>query len=204
MLPLEAVTLEGAFVRLVPLSVDHIDGLCVVGLDPDIWRWMPLQIRNPAGMRAFVEESLEGWRTGTALPFATTLRETGDVVGATRFMSLALAHRRLEIGGTWLGRAWQRTRVNTESKYLMLRYAFEQLGCQRVEFKTHAGNVKSREAILRLGAVEEGTFRKHMLQQDGSSRDSIYFGIVDDDWPAVKKALEARLTVQSPDAGIPY
>ncbi|MEP7347334.1 MAG: GNAT family protein [Gemmatimonadaceae bacterium] len=195
-MPLDVVTLEGALVRLIPLSRDHVDALCAVGLEPDIWRWIPRRVDDRAGMRAFVEECLEGWRAGTALPFTTTLRETGQVVGATRFMSIALAHKRLEIGGTWLGSEWQRTRVNTEAKYLMLRHAFETWGCQRVEFKTHAGNVRSRRAILRLGAVEEGTFRKHMVQEDGSSRDSVYFSIVDDEWPAVKETLEERLATR--------
>lgn len=192
-MPLDPTTLEGALVRLVPLTVDHIDALCEVGLDPEIWRWMPRRISDRVGMSAFVEECIDGWHAGTALPFATTLRETGQVVGATRFMSMALGHRRLEIGGTWIGRAWQRTRVNTEAKYLMLRHAFEALGCQRVEFKTHVGNTQSRAAIQRLGAVAEGVFRKHMLQEDGSSRDSVYFSIVDEEWPRVKKALEDRL-----------
>ena len=197
MLPLEPRTLEGVVVRLVPLTTDHIDALCDVGLDPEIWRWMPRSIRDRVGMSAFVEECLAGWRDGTALPFATTLRETGQVVGATRYMSIALAHGRLEIGGTWIGRAWQRTRVNTDAKYVMLRHAFEELRCQRVEFKTHAGNTPSRTAIRRLGAVEEGTFRKHMRQADGSSRDSVYFSIVDEEWPAVKQALNDRLTSHS-------
>ncbi len=193
MLTLDPVTLEGGVVRLVPLGVAHVDGMCEVGLDPEIWRWMPTTVNDRAGMEAFVQESLEKQMAGTGLPFATTLRETGKVIGSTRFMNVAVAHRRVEVGGTWIGTAWQRTRVNTEAKYLMLRYAFEQLGCLRVEFKTHARNSRSRAAILRLGAVEEGLFRKHMVQGDGSVRDTVYFSIVDDEWPAVKGRLEDRL-----------
>ena len=193
MLTLDPVTLEGGVVRLVPLGVEHVDGMCEVGLDPEIWRWMPSAVNDRAGMEAFVQESLDMQKAGTGLPFATTLRDTGQVIGSTRFMNVAVAHRRVEVGGTWIGTAWQRTRVNTEAKYLMLRYAFEQLGCLRVEFKTHARNSRSRAAILRLGAVEEGLFRKHMVQGDGSIRDTVYFSIVDDEWPVVKGRLEARL-----------
>ena len=193
MLTLDPVTLEGDVVRLVPLGVQHVDGMCEVGLDPEIWRWMPTTVNDRAGMEAFVQESLDMQKAGTGLPFATTLRDTGQVIGSTRFMNVAVAHRRVEVGGTWIGTAWQRTRVNTEAKYLMLRYAFEQLGCLRVEFKTHARNSRSRAAILRLGAVEEGLFRKHMVQSDGSIRDTVYFSIVDDEWPVVKGRLEARL-----------
>lgn len=184
--------LQGSVVRLVPLSLGHVDALCAVGLDPAIWRWMPMRVDGPADMRAFVEESLEAQRAGTTLPFVTTLRETGQVVGATRFMNIVPAHRRVEIGGTWIAPAWQRSRVNSEAKYLMLRHAFEVWKCLRVELKTHALNDQSRAAILRLGAIEEGTLRKHIVQHDGSIRDSVYFSIVDDEWPSVKKALEAK------------
>ena len=189
----ERVTLSGAGVVLAPLTLEHVDALTEIGLDPDIWRWMPYRVRDRSGMRAFVEESLEGWRNGSAVPFVTTLRETGQVVGATRFMNIALAQRRVEIGGTWIAPAWQRSRVNTEAKLLMLRYAFEHWQCRRVEFKTNALNTRSRNAIRRLGAVEEGILRKHMVQEDGSSRDSVYFSIIDDEWPSVKRRLEVAL-----------
>ncbi len=185
--------LEGSTVRLVPLTLGHLDALCEVGLDPAIWRWMPKHVREPADMRAFVEECLDAQQAGTALPFATTLRESGQIIGATRFMNIAPAHRRVEIGGTWIGTAWQRSRVNTEAKYLMLEHAFERWKCIRVELKTHALNLRSRAAILRLGALEEGTFRKHMLGDDGSVRDTVHFSIVDDEWPRVKANLEAKL-----------
>jgi len=193
MFHVEETTLQGVLVRLEPLTLGHVDALCAVGLDASIWRWMPKHVREPADMHAFVEECLEAQQAGTALPFATTLRQTGQVIGATRFMNIAPAHRRVEIGGTWIGTAWQRSRVNTEAKYLMLEHAFERWQCIRVEFKTHALNARSRTAILRLGALEEGTFRKHMLQDDGSVRDTVYFSIVDDEWPRVKAKLQVRL-----------
>ncbi len=189
----EGVTLDGSLVRLVPLALEHVDALCETGLDPAIWRWMPARVRNHDAMQALVDQALEDQRAGTALPFATTLRATGEVVGSTRFMNIALPHRRVEIGGTWIAPAWQRTRINTEAKYLMLRHAFEEWKLLRVEFKTHALNARSRAAILRLGATEEGTLRKHIVQDDGSSRDSVYFSILDDEWPAVKARLEAAL-----------
>lgn len=193
MFRVEALTLQGTYVRLEPLTLGHVDALCDVGLDPSIWRWMPTTVREPADMRAFVEESLDAQRAGTALPFATTLRASGQIIGATRFMNIAPAHRRVEIGGTWIGTAWQRSRANTEAKYLMLEHAFERWKCIRVEFKTHALNARSRAAILRLGALEEGTFRKHIVQEDGSVRDTVYFSIVDEEWPRVKARLEAKL-----------
>ena len=185
--------LEGEVVRLVPLEIGHVDALCEVGFDPEIWRWMPTGVRDRSAMRAWVQDALTAQDAGSAIPFATTLRETGKVIGSTRFMNIDIAHRRAEIGATWIAPAWQRSRVNTEAKYLMLRYAFEEQKRRRVEFKTSSKNVKSRTAILRLGATEEGTFRKHMIQEDGSNRDTVYFSIVDDEWPTVKARLESAL-----------
>jgi N-acetyltransferase len=193
MITLGQLMLQGSLVRLVPLTLDHVDALCDVGLDASLWKWTPVQIGDCDGMRAFVEEALAEQRAGNALAFATTLPETGQVIGSTRFMSIVPAHRRVEIGGSWIAPAWQRTRANTEAKYLMLRHAFEEWKCMRVELKTHAQNAKSRAAILRIGATEEGTLRKHMVQADGSIRDSVYFSIVDDEWPNVKRRLEAML-----------
>lgn len=190
---IEDVTLEGASVRLAPMTLDHVDALCAVGLDPAIWQWMPAKVRDRAGMAAFVESCVAARDAGTALPFVTVVRDSALVVGATRFMNMVPADLRVEIGGTWIAPAWQRTRVNSEAKYLMLGHAFDQWGCRRVEFKTSARNARSRAAILRLGATEEGTLRKHMVQEDGSARDSVYFSIVDDEWPAIKARLEAAL-----------
>jgi N-acetyltransferase len=189
----EACVLEGAHVRLEPLSLDHLDALTAVGLDPDLWQWTLAQNRTPEDMRRYVETALAEHRAGQALPFATVERTSGRVVGSTRFAAIERSHRRVEIGWTWIARPWQRTAVNTEAKFLMLRHAFEVWGCVRVELKTNAKNERSRRAILRIGAVEEGTLRKHQLNADGTPRDSVYFSIIDDEWPAVKSRLEGML-----------
>lgn len=190
---IESVVLEGAHVRLEPLTLGHLDALTEVGLDPDIWRWTLARLLTPEDMRRYVETALEEERSGIAIPFATVERTSGRVVGSTRFHGIERAHRRVEIGWTWIARPWQRTAVNTEAKYLMLRHAFEVWGCLRVELKTNAKNDRSRRAILRIGATEEGTLRKHQINADGTSRDSVYFSIIDDEWPATKSRLEAML-----------
>jgi RimJ/RimL family protein N-acetyltransferase len=189
----EACVLEGAHVRLEPLSLDHLDALTAVGLDPDLWQWTLAQNRTPEDMRRYVETALAEHRAGQALPFATVERTSGRVVGSTRFAAIERSHRRVEIGWTWIARPWQRTVVNTEAKFLMLRHAFEVWGCVRVELKTNAKNERSRRAILRIGAVEEGTLRKHQLNADGTPRDSVYFSIIDDEWAPVKSRLEGML-----------
>ena len=186
-------TLEGQRVRLVPLSMDHLPGLVTVGLSPDLWTWIPSPVTNAQEMEAFVRVALDGHERGEMIPFATTLRSDGRVVGSTRFGNIALDHRRLEIGWTWIAPEFQRTPVNTEAKLLMMAYAFEELGCQRVELKTDALNARSRAAILRIGAKEEGTFRKHMITSSGRVRDTVYFSITDEEWPEVKERLRAKL-----------
>lgn len=189
----DPVTLEGRGVRLEPLSLAHLPGLCAVGLDPELWRWTLSVVADEAAMRGYLEAALADRAAGTALPFAVVERATGRPIGSTRYGNIDAAHRRLEIGWTWYGRAWQRTAVNTETKLLLLRHAFETLGCQRVEFKTDALNSRSRAALARIGAVEEGTLRRHMVTASGRVRDSVYFSIVDAEWPAVRAGLEARL-----------
>jgi len=187
---IQPVTLEGRHVRLEPLSLAHHASLCEAGLDEDLWRWIPTAVRTPDDMRAYMETALRALADGSALPFATVERATGRAIGSTRFGSIDRGHRRLEIGWTWIGRQWQRTAVNTEAKYLMLRHAFETLGAMRVELKTDSLNERSRRAILRLGAVEEGTFRKHMLTESGRVRHTVYFSVIDEEWPGVKARLE--------------
>lgn len=189
----EPVTLEARHVRLEPLELRHVDPLAEVGLDPEIWRWSPEPLRTREDMRAYVEAALEARRQGTMLPFATVLRDGDRVVGSTRYGAIDLRNRRVEIGWTWITPAWQRSAVNTEAKLLMLAHAFEVLGCQRVELKTDALNERSRRAIARLGAKQEGIFRKHMVTTTGRIRDSVYFSVVDDEWPAVRAGLEAKL-----------
>jgi RimJ/RimL family protein N-acetyltransferase len=190
---LEAVTLAGRHVRLEPLSLEHVPALCEVGMDPELWRWTLTAIRTPGEMRAYVETALRERDEGRSLPFATVDAASGRAVGSTRFGSVSPADGRVEIGWTWVARPWQRTPANTEAKYLMLRHAFETLGCARVELKTDALNTRSRAAILRVGATQEGVLRKHMRSQGGRMRDTVYFSILDDEWPAVRAGLEARL-----------
>jgi RimJ/RimL family protein N-acetyltransferase len=188
------VTLEGRHVRLEPLSTAHAAALCEVGLDEDLWRWTTTRISTPAEMRAYIETALDEQQRGVSLPFVTVHRETGRPVGSTRFGSIDVAHRRLEIGWTWVGRNWQRTPVNTEAKYLMLRHAFETLSAVRVELKTDSLNERSRRAIGRIGATEEGTLRNHMITHTGRLRHSVIFSVIDAEWPQVKSALEDKLS----------
>jgi N-acetyltransferase len=186
-------TLEGRLVRLEPLTLSHLEALCAVGLDPELWRLTVSKIATPDDMRRYVEAALEARREGTALPFATVWRATGQVIGSTRFGNAALEHRRVEIGWTWLGRPWQRSGANAEAKYLMLRHAFEEWELVRVELKTSALNHQSRGAMRKLGAVEEGVLRRHMINEDGSPRDSVFYSILSHEWPKVKAGLEDRL-----------
>ncbi len=189
----EPVTLEGRFVRMEPLSITHVDALTAVGLDPDLWTWIPTAVRTPEDMREYVEIALNDQAAGRCLPFVTIERATGTVVGSSRFAAIDTANRRVEIGWTWIGRPWQRTSVNTEAKLLMLTHAFERWGCIRVELKTDRLNERSRTAIARLGAVEEGIFRRHMITASGRVRDTVYFSILDSEWPTVQARLSARL-----------
>ena len=187
----EPVRLEGTHVVLEPLSLDHLPALCEVGCDPELWRLTVNSAETPDQMRAYVETALAEHTRRVSLPFATVERATGRVVGSTRFGNIDVANRRMEIGWTWIGRPWQRTAVNTEAKLLMLRHAFETLGCMRVELKTDVLNERSRAAILRLGATQEGIFRKHQLTWTGRVRDSVWFSILDDEWPDVRARLES-------------
>jgi RimJ/RimL family protein N-acetyltransferase len=190
----QAVTLSGRHVRLEPLTLDHHGVLCQVGLDPDLWRWIPTRVRTREDMLSFIQVALRWQADGTALPFATIEQSSGQAVGSTRYMNIDRPNRRVEIGATWIGRPWQRTAVNTEAKYLMLRHAFETLGCIRVELKTDELNQRSRNAILRIGAKQEGIFRQHVVCDDGRLRNSVYFSILDSEWPQVKTSLEAKLS----------
>jgi len=151
------------------------------------------RVATEGDMREYEEQALADQKAETALPFATVEQATGRVVGSSRFGNYVEVHRRIEIGWTWIAPAWQRTAVNTEAKLLMLTHAFETLGCRRVELKTSAKNARSRAAMLRIGASEEGTLRQHMINPDGSSRDSVYFSILDGEWPRVKERLKAML-----------
>jgi RimJ/RimL family protein N-acetyltransferase len=187
------VTLEGSHVRLEPLAKAHLAGLVLVGLDEQLWRWVPVPVRTAEEMGVYIDAALEEQKRGVSLPFALIERATGRAIGSTRYGNIDRTHRRAEIGWTWVAREWQRTAVNTEAKYLLLRHAFETLGCIRVELKTDSLNGKSRAAILRIGAEEEGIFRNHMITASGRIRHTVYFSIVDSEWPAVKARLESLL-----------
>jgi len=187
------VTLEGAQVRLEPLAKTHLAGLAEVGLDEELWRWIPTAVRTREEMAGYIETALNEQERCISLPFAIVEKATGRTIGSTRYGNIDRTHHRLEIGWTWVAREWQRTAVNTEAKYLLLRHAFETLGCMRVELKTDSLNERSRAAILRIGAREEGIFRNHMITASGRIRHTVYFSIIDCEWPAVKAGLEAKL-----------
>lgn len=192
--PLSPFTLTGRFVQLEPLSLEHVPGLAIAGRDPSIWQYMLYgAVTDEAAMHAWVEDLLQRQARGGDLPFAVIQRESGRPVGATRYMEIRPPHRGLEIGGTWYQVEYQRTMVNTESKYLLLRHAFEVLGCIRVQFKTDVRNERSQRAIERLGAVREGVLRNHLITPDGTVRHSVYYSLLADEWPAVKTGLEERL-----------
>jgi len=188
------VTLEGGVVRLEPLALEHHRQLSEVALDPELWRWGLTMMRTAEDLKSYIETALAERAVGRSMPFAVIEKSGGRAIGSTRYANIELAQRRLEIGWTWYGRAWQRTACNTECKLLLLGHAFEVLGCQRVELKTDVLNTRSRTAILRLGAKEEGVFRKHGVAWDGRVRDSVYYSIVDDEWPEVKRRLEGHLS----------
>jgi RimJ/RimL family protein N-acetyltransferase len=187
------VTLEGRHVRLEPLAKAHLAGLAEVGLDEELWRWIPTQVRTAEEMAAYIETALEEQARGVSLPFAIVEKAAGRAIGSTRYGNIDRTHHRVEIGWTWVTRECQRTAVNTEAKYLLLRHAFETLGCIRVELKTDSLNEKSRAAILRIGAQHEGIFRNHMITASGRIRHSAYYSIIDSEWPAVKARLESKL-----------
>jgi N-acetyltransferase len=188
------VTLEGAHVRLEPLATSHIDGLMRAGEDDAVWTWMPYRPETREDYAAWVESALADQAKGEQLPFATIDRKSGDVVGSTRLFFVSPRDRRIEIGGTWLAPSAQRTSINTESKLLLLTHCFDALSAVRVELKTHGRNENSQRAIARIGAKYEGVMRKHMLTRGGVHRDSVYFAIIDDDWPEVRQRLRDMLS----------
>ena len=192
--------LEGNWVRLEPLSLDHVAGLTDIGLEAEIWRWMPVAIQTPGEMRSLVETALSDAADGSQVPFATIERASNRVVGSTRYLNIDGSNRRLEIGWTWISPRWQRSAINTEAKLLMMRHAFDTLGALRVEFKTDSLNERSRNALLGIGAVEEGTLRNHMITQGGRRRHSAYYSVIEEEWPRIKQQLEGRLARHAREA----
>lgn len=190
----DPVILTGRFVRLEPLALEHVSELAGIAGDPAIWRFMIYgDVTSEEKMAAWVGDMLSRKAAGTDQPFVVRHLESGRLAGATRYMEIRPQHRGLEIGGTWYGTQFQRTAVNTEAKYLLLRHAFETLGCIRVQFKADSRNERSINAIERLGAVREGMLRNHMILEGGVIRNSLYFSIIDSEWPLAKARLEARL-----------
>ena len=187
------VVLEGRIVRLEPLSEDHLEGLADVAFEPAIWQWTLARPTDRPALRTWLQTALANAAAGTELPFATIDQASGRAIGSTRFLSIVPEHRRLEIGWTWLGRAWQRSGANREAKLLLLGYAFDELGANRVEFKTDSRNEPSRTALLGIGATFEGIFRKHMVMPGDGVRHSAWYSVIDDEWPAVKARLEESL-----------
>lgn len=185
--------LTGAVVRLEPLDERHREGLLAVGLAPDIWRSTIDRLETPSDLREWLERTLAEQAEGRSIPFATVEVASGRVVGSTRYGNIDAENRHVEIGWTWVAPDWQRTAVNTEAKYLMLRHAFEVWGCYRVELKTDVLNTRSRRAIERLGAQQEGVFRRYQRTQGGRMRDTVMYSILDSEWPDVKSRLERRL-----------
>jgi N-acetyltransferase len=185
--------LSSDVVRLEPLRRDHLAGLTEAGRDPRIWTWMPADGSTPEGMATIVESAISARELGTMVTFVTIARQDDRITGSSRYLNLVPDDLRLEIGWTWIDPAFQRTAVNTEAKLLMLGHAFDDLGCRRVELKTDALNEPSRAAILGIGATFEGIFRKHMVMAGGRARDTAYYSILDDEWPAVRERLRARL-----------
>lgn len=185
--------LVGSTITLLPMSLEHVDGLTEVGLVPELWALQPREIRSRDEMRAYVESALEQFRIGDALPYVTVVNSPRRIVGSTRLFDIWRQHRRAEIGHTWITPSYQRTSVNTEAKLLLLSHAFETLGLQKVVLKTEVLNEQSQRAIERIGGVKEGVFYRHFIADNGRFRDMVYYAIFDRDWPVLKQRLVNRL-----------
>jgi len=190
----QPVVLIGRWARLEPLRLEHAEVLWPQANEPDIWRYLPYgPVDSPAHLRSLIGALLNRQARGTDLPFAVFDLATSTAAGMTRYLAIDRANRNLEIGGTWYGRNFRRTALNTECKYLLLKHAFESLGCIRVQLKADMRNERSQRAIERLGAVREGILRKHMILPDGHLRTSVIYSVIDDEWPAIKAHLERLL-----------
>lgn len=192
-LDLSPVTLEGMHVRLEPLTKAHHDALVEAARDGELWKLNVTRVPSQKTMAAYIDAALAARENGRELPFAIIHRGSGNVAGSSRFCRIEPADLRVEIGYTWLAATFQRTSLNTEAKLLMLTHAFETWGCVRVEFLTDVLNERSRDALVRIGAREEGVLRYHMIMPDGRCRDSVCYSIIAPEWTAVKAALRAKL-----------
>lgn len=201
MLTPRPITLSGSSVRLVPLSLEHVEPLWLAGNHPELWRYYSAPMHTLADMQHYVEVALQQQAEGKAIPFVQVDTITGAIAGSTRYGNIDVPNDKLEIGWTWLSPMYQRTGINTEAKYLLLTNAFETLGCIRVEFKADATNLKSRAAMERIGASFEGTLRRHMRRADCTQRDTVFYSVIFEEWPQVKTRLEGLLAAHSHDLG---
>lgn len=189
-----SVTLTGNYVRLEPMTEAHVSGLAEIGVGQNFWDFMLYgRMDSEEDMRGWVMDIMSRGEKGTDLPFGVIHLASGRVAGATRYLNIMPKDRGLEIGGTWYGTEFQRTAVNTECKYLLLKHAFETLGAIRVQLKTDLRNERSQKAMERIGAKKEGILRNHMILPDGRYRDSVYYSILDSEWPEVKKGLDQMM-----------
>lgn len=190
---LNQITLEGTMVTIEPLNIEHAAGLTEAVSDGNLWELWYTSTPTPDNVARYIHKALQDYESDVSLPFAIMSKETKKVIGTTRFMNVAPTHRRVEIGSTWYAKSHQRTGVNTECKYLLLRYAFESLHCIAVEFRTHWHNIQSRNAIARLGAKQDGVLRNHQIDPYGCLRDTVVFSIIDSEWKTVKTSLEFKM-----------
>ena len=189
------VVLYGDAVKLEPLDPSHAEDLLAASADPEIWRYLPIaQLTSMVEVTQWIDEAWKLAATGEQLPFAIVDPETGRAIGSTRYLEIHRNWRTLEIGWTWLAASAQRSAVNTECKFLLLKHAFQDLGALRVQFMTDGRDQRTQEALERIGAVKEGVLRKQRVNHDGYVRDAVCYSILDDEWPAVKERLTAKLT----------
>jgi RimJ/RimL family protein N-acetyltransferase len=186
-------TLQGPRILLRPLQYIDADALLHAAADGELWNLTVTVVPSANTIDSYLKKALDGRDAGTVMPFVIVLKDSGEVIGSTRFWKIDPLNRKLEIGSSWISERWQKSFVNTEAKYLMLRHAFEVLDCVRVQFTTDENNQKSRNAILRLGAQQEGIVRHERIMPDGRKRNSVRFSIIDDEWPQVRQVLEQKL-----------
>lgn len=194
---IEPITLTGLRVVLEPLSLEHLDGMINAVKDGELWKLWFTSIPAPETAEAYIKTALEMRENAGAMPFIVRDRESNKIIGSTRYFNVDEGNQRLEIGYTWYSESYQRTAVNSECKYLLLSHAFEKLEAIAVEFRTHWHNQKSRAAIARLGAKQDGVLRNHQKNADGGYRDTVVFSIINLEWPAVRQSLMFKLNNQN-------
>lgn len=190
---MEAIRLNGTHVELIPLDPSHADALFTASQHEEIWTHMTVRINSKEDTEQYIQKAMEQKQNGMEYPFVIIEKATTQIIGTTRYLDISPQHKRLEIGGTWLARTHWRSKANTECKYMLLTHAFENMDIQRVQIKTDQENLRSQQAIERIGATKEGIFRNHMVRLDGSSRNSVIYSIISEDWPNVRQHLEQLL-----------